>query len=161
MIGRLRVGLIGALLGGAFYLLLIDTTSLPELYVLAGVAAGCGVTFSVGREREFVEARISPRWLLSAASLLWRIPSDIVIVCREAVSQLRSPQATRGVFRAAAFGAVQGTPEAVGRRALVETLGSMAPNTIIVGVDADRGLLLVHQLRRDGEPEDLDPLGLG
>jgi hypothetical protein len=28
-------------------------------------------------------------------------------------------------------------------------------------VDAERGLLLVHQLRRQGDADDLDPLRLG
>lgn len=161
MTRRAGIGLIGVVLGGAFYLLLIDTTSLPELYVLAGVAAACGLAYRIGREQEFVEARIAPLWLLSAGRLLVRIPQDIVLVCREAVAQLVAPRAVRGSFRAARFDAVAPTPQDTGRRALVETLGSVAPNTIIVGVDADRGLLLVHQLRREGHPQDLDSLGLG
>lgn len=161
MSGRIGIGLVGALIGGAFYLLLIDTTSLPELYVLAGVAAAGGVAFAIGREQEFVEARIAPRWLLALGRLPRRIGADIVLVCREAVAQLFSPRRTRGVFRAVAFRAVQATPQATGRRAMVESLGSVAPNTIIVGVDAERGLLLVHQLRRQGDADDLDPLRLG
>jgi hypothetical protein len=161
MSGRIGIGLVGALIGGAFYLLLIDTTSLPELYVLAGVAALGGIAFLIGREQEFVEARVAPRWLLAAGRLIPRIIVDVGLVCREAVAQLLSPRRTRGVFRAAAFGAVAPTPDATGRRALVESLGSVAPNTIIVGVDAERGLLLVHQLRRDGDAADLDPLRLG
>lgn len=148
-------------LGGGFYLLLIDTTSLPELYVLAGVALACGIGFQLALEQGFVESRISLAWLLKSWLLLWRIPSDIAITCWEAVAQLLHPQPSRGVFRAARFRATGGTPEDAGRRALAEIAGSIAPNTIIVGVDTERGLLLVHQLRRHGPPEDLDVTGLG
>lgn len=151
----------GAVLGGGFYLLLIDTTSLPELYVLGGVALACGVAFTVGHEREFVEARVRLRWLLQVGRLAARIPIDIGLVCWEALAQLARPRATRGMFRAAAFEAIKADPSDTGRRALVESLGSVAPNTIIVGVDSEHGLLLVHQLRRQGEPDQLDVLGLG
>ncbi len=161
MTRQVGIGVIGGVLGGAFYLLLIDTTSLPELYVLAGVALTCGVAFAVGREREFVEARIAPSWLLRAGHLLWRIPRDIATLCLEALRQLAAPRPARGCFRAARFTATGATPHEAGRRALVESLGSVSPNTIIVGVDDERDLLLVHQLRREGPPERLDPLGLG
>jgi hypothetical protein len=161
MIGSIWRLVGGAVLGGAFYLLLIDTTSLPELYVLAGVALACGVAFAVGREHEFVEARISLSWLVRVRRLALRIPADVGVVCWEALVQLAAPRPARGVFRAAAFGAVKAEPADTGRRALVESLGSVAPNTIVVGVDAERGLLLVHQLRRQGDPGQLDVLGLG
>jgi hypothetical protein len=161
MIARVWRVALGALVGGAFYLLLIDTTSLPELYVLAGVALACGTAFEVAREQGFVEARITPSWLLGAVRLLWKIPIDIAIVCREALLQAAGPRRRRGVFRATAYGAVAETASDTGRRALTEALGSVAPNTIIVGVDAERGLLLVHQLRRSGPAEELDVLRLG
>lgn len=152
---------IAVVIGGGFYLQLIDTTSLPELYVLAGVALACGVAFELAREQGFVEARILPWWLLRSWRLVWRVPSDIAIVCWEALAQLVHPQSERGVFRAARFSATEETPDQTGRRALAETVGSYAPNTIIVGVDAERGLLLTHQLRRHGPPEDLDVTRLG
>lgn len=158
---RIATATIGLLVGGAFYLLLIDTTSLPELYVLAGVALACGIGFELAREQGFVEARVLPRWLLRGWRLIWRIPADIAIVCWEALAQLVRPRPTRGVFRATAFGASARTSDDAGRRALTETLGSFAPNTIIVGIDAERGLLLTHQLRRHGPPEDLDATRLG
>lgn len=151
----------GAVLGGAFYLQLIDTTSLPELYVLAGVALACGVAFALAREQKFIEARVLPWWLLRSWRLLWRVPSDIGIVCWEAVAQLARPRPNRGVFRATTFRATKHTAGDTGRRALAETVGSVAPNTIIVGVDDERGLLLTHQLRRHGAPEDLDVTRLG
>jgi hypothetical protein len=157
-VGRVIVGL---LVGGGFYLLLIDTTSLPELYVLAGVALACGIGFEIAREQGFVEARILPVWLLRSWRLIWRIPSDIGIVCWEALAQTVRPRRARGVFRAVPYAATKQTEADTGRRALTETLGSFAPNTIIVGVDADRGLLLTHQLRRQGDPEDLDVTKLG
>src|SRR5947209_13518274 len=111
---------IGIVVGGAFYLQLIDTTSLPELYVLAGVAVACGVGFQLAREQDFVEARIMPWWLARSWRLVWRIPGDIAIVCWEALVQLVHPRPARGVLRAAQFGAIRPTPPETGRRALAE-----------------------------------------
>ncbi|HLH15186.1 MAG TPA: hypothetical protein VKV16_10390, partial [Solirubrobacteraceae bacterium] len=51
-------------------------------------------------------------------------------------------------------------PRDAGRRALAEALGSLAPNTIILGVDPESGLILAHQLRRSGGSETIDVLGL-
>ena len=155
------MAILAVVLGGAFYLLLIDTTSLPELYVLIGVALACAVGFQLARQQDFVEARVVPRWLLGAWRLLVNIPRDIVIVCSEALSQLVAPRKVRGTFRATRFDAVADTPDATGRRAVTEAIGSLAPNTIVVGIDPDRHLLLVHQLKRHGSPESLDPVKLG
>jgi hypothetical protein len=161
MIRRAWIAGLGLVLGGSFYLLLVDTPSSPELYALAAVAIACAVAFTVSHEEGFVEARIRPWWLLGTWRVLVKILPDIAILCREAVAQLFQARATRGCFRAVPFSATETTPQDSGRRALTEWVGSMAPNTIVVGVDDERGLLLVHQLHRQGETEDIDPMGLG
>lgn len=151
----------GGLLAGGFYLLLVDTTSLPELYVLGSVALAGGVVFELSREQGFVEARVIPRWLGPVWRVVIKAPGDVLRLCSEAVLQLVKPRGARGSFRAVPFAATEDAPAAAGRRALTEWLGSIAPNTIIVGVDTERGLLLVHQLRRQGHGDELDPLRLG
>lgn len=152
----------GVLIGGGFYLLLIDTASLPELYALAGVAVACAVAFLVSREQHFTEARVHPKYLLSIWRLAIKIPLDIALVCWEALAQLVRPRpGPRGQFRAVRFEAIDDDPGHAGRRATAEVLGSVTPNTIVVGVDRERGLLLAHQLHRQGPPEDLDVLRLG
>ena len=161
MIRRLRTLTIGLVLGGGFYLLLVDTTSTPELYVLAATAIVCGAVFEISREQGFAEGTIRLRWLLGAWRILAKIGPDIAVLCWEALRQLVRPRARRGTFRAVPFGAAKQTAEDTGRRALTEWLGSLAPNTIVVGVDARRRLLLVHQLRRQGKADDVDPMGLG
>jgi hypothetical protein len=152
---------LGALIGGGFYLLLIDITDLPELYALAGVAVGCAIAFELAREQRFAESRIVLSWLLSGWHVIVKVPLDIAWLCWEALVQVVAPRPVRGVFRAAAFSATADTPEDTGRRALSEWLGSLSPNTIVLGIDAERGLVLVHQLHRQGDAEQLDPLGLG
>jgi len=152
---------LGVLIGGGFYLLLIDTAALPELYALAGVAAGCAVAFELAREQGFAESQLAIRWLARGWRVLVNIPRDIAVLCWEALAQLLAPRPARGAFRAARFAAGARTPQDAGRRALSEWLGSAAPNTIVIGVDPDRRLVLVHQLRRRGGVEEIDPLGLG
>jgi hypothetical protein len=157
---RLAIALAGFAFAGAFYLLLVDTTSLPELYVLLGVALIATIAFEAAREQGFPEARFSLRWLSRAWRAAARVPLDTGLLCREVLGQLTHPKRTRGQFRAVPFKA--GTSEEDrGRYALTEIVGSLAPNTIVIGIDADSDLLLVHQLRRNGDRHDIDVLELG
>jgi multisubunit Na+/H+ antiporter MnhE subunit len=159
---RVTVALIGFVLGGAFYLLLVDTPSPVELLVLVGVGILASGAFVVSHEQGFSEATIRPAWLRRSWRIALSVPVQIVMLCVEAIAQLARGKQARGVFRAVPFDA--GGHEArhdAGRRALAEILGSLAPNTIVIGVDPDRDLLLVHQLRRQGSREQLDVLGLG
>jgi multisubunit Na+/H+ antiporter MnhE subunit len=157
---RLTRAALALALAAAFYLLLIDTVSPPELYVGAGVALLAATAFEISREHGFTEAAIRPAWLLRAWRPVVRVPVHIAVVTREAIAQLASRKRRRGQFRAIPFNGGAGAYD-VGRRALTESLGSFAPNTIVLGVDPDRNLLLVHQLHREGGREELDALGLG
>jgi multisubunit Na+/H+ antiporter MnhE subunit len=158
---RLALILLGALIGGAFYLVLIDTTSLPELYVLAGAALIAGLAFAVSREEGLVEATITPGLLVRSWRAIASIPLQSAIVSWEALAQLAARDPSRGGFRAVPFRAGTSASRDVGRRALAQAFGSLAPNTIVIGVDDERDLLLVHQLRPRGSRDELDVLGIG
>jgi multisubunit Na+/H+ antiporter MnhE subunit len=148
-------------LAAGFYLLLIDTVDLPELGAGAAVAALAAAAFELARERGVAEAEIAPRRLPVAWRVVARVPVQTALVSWEAVAQLFTHKRSRGVFRAVPFHAGDETPSGVGRRAIAETLGSLTPNTIVIGIDSERELLLVHQLRRQGGTEELDVMRLG
>jgi hypothetical protein len=157
---RIAITLTGFVFAGGFYLLLVDTTSLPELYVLVAVALLAALAFEASREQGFPEARFSPAWLKPAWRLILRVPLDALLLSRAAAVQLRRREQVRGEFRAVPFTAGDGERDR-GRYAMTEIVGSLAPNTIVIGVDPDTELLLVHQLHRNGGREQLDVLELG
>lgn len=146
----------------ALYLLLIDTTSLPELIVLVGAAAIAATGFELAREQQTaggLNARL--RWLTRLHRPLVKTPSDIAVVTGLALRQLVRPRQVNGTFRAVRFRCGPDHDIEIGRRALAEAFGSFAPNTIIVGVDVERELILGHQLYPNGGAEAIDLLGLG
>jgi hypothetical protein len=147
---------------GALYLLLIDITDLPELIVGAGAAAIAATGFELAREQRTVGGfRTRLGWLRHVSRPLRTVPSDVVALSVIAVRQLIRPRAVNGAFRTAPFPCGNDEGLDTGRRALAESLGSFAPNTIIIGVDAEREMLLGHQLRQRGGDETIDVLGLG
>jgi hypothetical protein len=152
---------VGFVLAAAFYMVLIDTVDLPELYAaIAAVLLGGGA-YGAARHQGVAEAQLSWRWMARAPRVLGSVPRQIVWVCWEAIVQLLHPRARRGTFRAVAFRAGGEASEDVGRRALAEALGSLAPNTIVIGIDPNTNLLLVHQLRGAGGRDQIDVLELG
>jgi multisubunit Na+/H+ antiporter MnhE subunit len=155
---RLLTFAIAWAISGAFYLLLIDTPSLPELLVGAGAAILAAGGFVLAVEQHVLGANFNPRWLHRAWRPVAQAPSDIVTVSLTALTQLVRPRATRGQFRSEPFRRGKNEEIEAGRLALVESLGSFAPNTIVVGVDVERELLLVHQLRKS-DPVELLELG--
>jgi hypothetical protein len=152
----------GWLFAGALYLLLIDTTSLPELILGAGAATIAATGFELAREQQTAGGLTArARWLTTLHRPFLKVPSDIATVSLLALRQLINPRPVNGVFRAVPFRCGPDHDIEIGRRALAESLGSFAPNTIIVGVDVERELILGHQLRRTGGAEAIDVLGLG
>jgi hypothetical protein len=153
--------MLGWTFAAALYLLLIDITRLPELLVGAGAALLAAIGFELAREQGLVGESVRPRWLLRAHRPLLKVPLDIGFVCAVALRQLVAREDKAGVFRVAPF--ASGEDEAIdrGRRALAEAMGSFAPNTMIIGVDEERGVILAHQLKRSGGAEAVDLLELG
>jgi hypothetical protein len=151
----------GWLFSAALYLLLIDITDLPELIVGAGAAllaaTGCGLA----RERDVTGVTTRLHWLTRLHRPLLLAPRDIAAVSLLALRQLVRPRAVVGEFRAVPFHCGDEDALETGRRALAESFGSFAPNTIIIGVDAERQLLLGHQLRVSGGDDAIDLLRLG
>jgi len=150
----------GALIAAAFYLLLIDTVAPRELFAMCGVVLVAAVAFESSRELGFVEASFRVQWLRYTWRALLRIPVDVLILCLEVVLRLAHRRSAGGVFRAVPFRSGAHAADH-GRAALAELVGSLAPNTIVLGVDHESGLVLVHQLQRDGGRDRLDVLRLG
>ena len=159
---RILAWSVGWALSAALYLLLIDITSLPGVIVGAGAAVLAATGFELARERQTaggLAARL--RWLGTLHRPLLKVPSDVAVVCALAIRQLVAPRQVNGEFRVVPFRCGDGEALDTGRRALAEWFGSFAPNTIVVGVDADRELILAHQLHVQGGQEAIDVLGLG
>jgi hypothetical protein len=152
---------LGLALGAGFYMVLIDTVDPPELYAGLGAVLLAGVAYEAARRQKVAEARVSLRWLRRGWRVIASIPRQIAWVSWQALAQLVAPREARGSLRAVPFRAGGDGSGDAGRRALAEGLGSLAPNTIVIGIDGERDLLLVHQLHRTGGREELDVLELG
>ncbi len=144
---RARSFLVGLVIAAPFYWLLIDTTTSPEL-IAGGVAAVLtAATTAAAYVESTLNAAVRLRWLARGFKEVARVPLGVAIVCREVVAQTTRPKPCRGVIDAERF-ATQGEDASheLGRRALAETLRTLAPHTIVIGVDPDSERLLLHRL---------------
>lgn len=145
----------------AVWMLLVDNESLPELLTGAGVAIIATLGSELVRAQRITKLAVRPIWLVRLWRPLARIPLDTGIVMWALGRQLLERRPERGALRAMRFRAVGDDAGDNARRALVEATGSMAPNTIVIGVDKRRRLVLAHQLvPRERVESVLDPLEL-
>jgi multisubunit Na+/H+ antiporter MnhE subunit len=122
------------------YLLLADTVVGPEL-VVGAVAAALGATAAtLVRPRP---VRPPARWLLAGVRSLPRLVTDLVPLARALLARgARGAQFVEVPFAATGDGARDAA-----QRAWTEAVGSLGPNTVVVDIDRDRGVLLAHQLQ--------------
>ncbi|MGN6256498.1 MAG: hypothetical protein ACTHN3_01950 [Solirubrobacterales bacterium] len=154
----------------ALWMLLVDTHEDPQVYAGLVVAAIGATGSELVRRQRVGGARMRMRWLVRAYRPLLSVPRDLarlVLALRGAFPNLwfgKAPRPPVGRFRALPFDPGSGAPGDVGREVLAEIAGSFSPNTYVVGLDRERGLLLVHQLvPEEGEDarKSIDPLELG
>lgn len=124
------------------WMLLVDTVSVAELAACAAAAA-IGTLAAVLVKHEGIAELSEHRVFLTALpKQLVRVPVDLLLLVRELGRALVGRHPT-GRFHELPF---EGSddPRENARRAAVELWGSLAPNTIVLGVDEEK--IVVHQL---------------
>lgn len=142
----------------ALWLALVDNVHISELAAGGGAALLAGALATATHRLRLDPVRARPGMLARAPRVLLALIVDTGRLAGALVT-LAGGAKCSGRFRAERFGATEDNPEHAARRALVETAGSLAPNRYVVGIDVERGVLLVHELCPGAGP--LDPLGLG
>lgn len=132
----------------ALWIVFVFSVGRNEMIVGAAcsIVAGCFATF-VGCRRP-VPFRPSLRNWLEAWRLPWYIVNDSAVIVLAFLRDLlgrRNPS----LFRAAPFaaGSQQSQPDTA-RRVLAVAYTTVTPNSIVVGIDIKRNLLLFHQIER-------------
>jgi multisubunit Na+/H+ antiporter MnhE subunit len=128
-----------AILAG-LYLLLADTVTWPEP-VLGAVAAAIGATAATLVARGVPDTRPPARVAVAAIRPLAGVITDLVPLARVLLTRGVLRRNDEGVLVEVAFPAGD-----MAKRGWAEALGSLAPNSVVVDVDEERGVLTVHQL---------------
>lgn len=132
-------------LWGLYLLFVFPSVTPVELAVGAAVAALAATAAVAIRAQGLLGYRLELRMLLGA----WRVPlqtvRDFGILTLVLLRRLAGRDAG-GAFRAVPFRGGGSDPESRARRAFVTTAGTIAPNTIVVSIDQERDLMLLHEL---------------
>ena len=134
-----------------------DNIGLAELVAGAGAAALAALLTEVALHQAGTPIAVRARWLATAYRLPGQVLGDTVLVFRALARQLVRGEPPPSGFRELPIRA--GDPEdqtgaAVTRRVLLVGAGSLAPNTVVLGIDQDRGVMVVHQLvPNEGRPQ--------
>ncbi|MGN6372250.1 MAG: hypothetical protein ACTHM1_04580 [Solirubrobacteraceae bacterium] len=126
----------------AFWMLLVDTSSIAEYSAGAAAALLGALACALVSHEDVASLREHRAFLLGLPRQLARVPVDMWLLVRELGRALvgRHPG---GRFHTLPFEG-GGSARDNGRRAAIELLGSLAPNTIVLGVDDER--IVLHQL---------------
>jgi len=141
------------------YWLLVFKTEPAEL--VAGVICGAISATAAELVRRHGSMRLAlPDWgFMRAIAALPRLTvRDTALLARVVWRVVVRGEEVRGRFLVRPFaGARAKSPEAAGRRAVAKLVGSVSPNTLVVGFSPENDLVLMHQLVATDEPPPGDP----
>jgi multisubunit Na+/H+ antiporter MnhE subunit len=131
-----------------------DSIGLAELGAGAVVAALAALLTEVALHQADLHPRLRLRWLAGAYRLPGQVLGDTVLVFRALARQLAHGEDPPSGFRELPVQLGDAGADAVTRRVLLVGANSLAPNTVVLDVDADREVMVVHQLvPNQGRPE--------
>lgn len=138
-----------AALWGLYLLLVLPSPPAVELAVGAGVAALAATAAVAIRAQGLLGYRLEPRVVLRVARPVPLQTAHDFGTLSLVLARRLAGRETGGSFRAVPFPAGGSDPESRARRAFVTAAGTVAPNTIVVAIDRERDLMLLHELVPD------------
>jgi multisubunit Na+/H+ antiporter MnhE subunit len=130
----------------AFWVVLDYSTERNE--VLAGAAAAALGAFIAGLVTHAggVRLRMRARWLRPALRLPWQVVTDTAVVFAALWRRLARGEQPASGFREFPVRHGGDSAEDLTRRVLLLGGRSVAPNAFALGIDADRDVMVVHEL---------------
>ena len=130
----------------ALWIAVDDSVATDELLAGAGAAALAALLAEFASEQAGARLRTRIRWFVPAVRLPADVARDTGIVFAALWRRLAHGEQPPSAF--AEVPARFGPPTAEGttRRALLVGGRSLAPNTFVLGLDAERNVMVVHQL---------------
>ncbi len=128
--------------------------------ILAGVAAAliAAVADAVLKAEDFAKFRPRLKWLLLITWEVWYAISGTWAIMLALAKRILGKK-SEAQFKAVKFHVGGADPESWARRALVTVYATIPPNFIVVGIDREQKLILVHQVSPTGTPEIAKQLG--
>lgn len=130
----------------ALWVMIDDSLAGDELLAGAGAAAIAALVAETVCHQATLRLRIRAAWLLPALRLPEQVAVDMVTVYRALWRKLAHGEDPRGGFAAELVASGEDGPAGMVRRTLLIGGYSLAPNTFALGIDAERGVMVVHRL---------------
>jgi multisubunit Na+/H+ antiporter MnhE subunit len=130
----------------SFWVMLDDSTQFDELLAGAGAAALAALVAEVATYQAGARLKIRAEWLVPALRLPGQVAGDVITVFGVLWRKLARGEQPHSAFALIPVRYGDDTIEGVTRRVLMIGGRSLAPNTFVLGVDRDRGVMVVHQL---------------
>src|SRR5919202_3896489 len=147
-----RAWLVWWALLAALWLALVDTVVVPEL-VAGAVAAAIAATGAVlVRSQRQVLLRPRAAWAPAALRAIGGFAPDLVPLTKALWRRGVRRADERGRLVEVPYAVVGDDPEAAAHRVFTEAIGSFAPNSIVVDIDRERRVLIVHELVPTDDP---------
>ena len=137
----------------SIWIIVDDSLATDELRAGAGAAALAATLAEVAGHQAGVRLRMRTRWLGPAIRLPADVARDTWTVFAALWRQIVYGEQPPSGFSEITVRPGAQTPEARIRRALLIAGRSVAPNTQVLGLDSERGVLVVHRLVQAKESE--------
>jgi multisubunit Na+/H+ antiporter MnhE subunit len=130
----------------AFWVMIDDSVATDELLAGAGAAAVAALLAELISYQAASRFQLRIEWLGPALRLPGQVARDTVTVYRALWRRLVHGEQPPSEFAELPVRFGEGTPEGATRRTLLVGGMSLAPNTLVLGIDAGRDVMVVHRL---------------
>lgn len=140
----------------AFWVWVDDSIALPELLVGAAVAVMAALFVELVQHQAASHVRIRFEWLSRALTIPLEVVRDLCTVFSALSRKLVAREDPASGLEEVPVRVGGGSAVTVTRRSLLVMGTSVAPNTFALGIDEERGVMIVHRLvarGRRGEDE--------